>query len=202
MVCAYISLLKIRYPKTMTSYFSRFWGLTEQFLCFIWWELGSLTWLHWPGSWSGLKVQEGFTAMSGTSVLAVSWGILDLFPIVFSRTASQDGRWVQERKSGHCHAFQGLKPKLAQDHFCIRLVQAIFQAGGRAACVCWRTHGNTWEELLATSLGDRLPQVTRSTQVWGTVGTQSYHHSLDVNGLVMAGDTAETTDILHLPLLN
>lgn len=59
MVCAYISVLKIRYPKTMTSYFSRFWGLTEQFFCFIWWELGSLTWLHWPGSWSGLKGSRG-----------------------------------------------------------------------------------------------------------------------------------------------
>ena len=62
--------------------------------------------------------------MSGTLVLAVSCGTLDLLPIVFSSTASQDGRWVQEQKSGRCHAFQGLEPKLAQDHFYIQLVQA------------------------------------------------------------------------------
>ena len=58
MVCAYISVLKIRCqknPKPMTSYFSCFWGLTEQFFCFIWWELGSLTWLHWSGSWFELE---------------------------------------------------------------------------------------------------------------------------------------------------
>ena len=73
MVCAYISVLKIRCqknPKPMTSYFSRFakkkpkpttsyfscfWGLTEQFFCFIWWALGSLTWLHWSGSWFELE---------------------------------------------------------------------------------------------------------------------------------------------------
>lgn len=99
--------------------------------------------------------------MSGTLVLAVSWGILNLLPMsLSSMTDLQHGSWVQERKSGCCHASQGLEPKLAQPHFCILLVTPSHSsyAEREEQHIHIRMGG-----LFTTKLGDSLPQVAWTT---------------------------------------
>lgn len=122
--------------------------------------------------------------MSGTLVLAVSWSTLDLLPIVFSRTASQDGRWVQEWKSGRCHAFQGLEPKLAQDHFRIWLVQASHSSSSKwgggeqhVSIGMGGTVGNhLWRQASTSGKDDRGLRHCGYTVIPSLTGCELTHH--------------------------